>query len=55
MEKTRTIVDTYHDVYTESLDLQEVYSTPTGAIPFRVSKRRLHGGVQGGVRFPKLR
>ena len=49
MEKTRTIVDTYHDVYTESLDLQEIYSTPTGAIPFRVSKRRLHGGVQEGV------
>lgn len=49
MEKTRTIIDTYHDVYTESLDLQEIYSTATGAIPFRVSKRRLHGGVQEGV------
>ncbi|MBQ9128788.1 MAG: aldose 1-epimerase family protein [Thermoguttaceae bacterium] len=49
MENTRTIIDSYRDVYVESLDLRDVCSTPNGKIPFRVAKRRLRGGVQDGV------
>lgn len=50
MKKTTTIIDTFNDVYVDSLDIQKIYQAPNGeAIPIRVSKRRLSGGVQDGV------
>lgn len=48
-QKTRTVLDADNAIYTESLDLNEVYNGPNGAIPFRVTKRRLHGGTRDGV------
>ena len=48
-QKTRTVLDADHAIYTESLDINEVFLGPEGAIPFRVTKRRLHGGTRDGV------
>ena len=41
---TRTVIDVDSGVYTETLDLKEVFQGPDGAVPFRISKRRLCGG-----------
>ena len=49
MEKVITIIDAENRVYLDSLDIQDVYVSEKGKIPFRVSKQRLHGGVQEGV------
>lgn len=47
--KTRTVLDVAHGVYTESLDINEVYQGPNGTIPFRITKRRLRGGISDGI------
>lgn len=47
--KMRTILDTIHGVYAESFDISEVYHGPNGAIPFRITKRRLRGGSAEGI------
>ncbi|MDO4586998.1 MAG: aldose 1-epimerase family protein [Planctomycetia bacterium] len=47
--KTRTILDSDNGIYSESLDIEEVFQSPAGAIPFRITKRRLHGGIRDGV------
>ena len=49
METTHVIVDCEKNVYLDSLDIQDVYRSSDGTIPFRVTKRRLHGGVQDGL------
>ena len=49
METTHVIVDCEKNVYLDSLDIQDVYRSSNGPIPFRVTKRRLHGGVQDGL------
>ncbi|MBR5243771.1 MAG: DUF4432 family protein, partial [Thermoguttaceae bacterium] len=49
MEKTRTLIDASRDIYVETLNVEEVYASPSGPIPMRVAKRRLRGGVQDGV------
>lgn len=48
-QKTRTVLDADNAIYTESLDINEVFVGPDGVIPFRVTKRRLHGGHRDGV------
>lgn len=48
-QKTRAVLDADNGIYTESLDLNEVYYGPNGAVPIRVTKRRLHGGTRDGV------
>lgn len=47
--KTRTILDTAHGVCVGSLDINEVYHGPNGAVPFRILKRRLREGLTNGV------
>ncbi|MDO5553144.1 MAG: aldose 1-epimerase family protein [Planctomycetia bacterium] len=47
--KTRTVLDTAMGVYTESLDINEIYHSHNGAISFRVTKRRLRGGRRDGT------
>ncbi|MCF0233340.1 MAG: DUF4432 family protein, partial [Thermoguttaceae bacterium] len=49
MEKTSVIIDVEGGVYNEIFDVQDVYQSGEGAIPLRVSKRRLRGGLQDGV------
>ena len=49
MEKTRTLIDASRDIYVETLNVEEIYASPTGPVPMRVAKRRLRGGVQDGV------
>lgn len=46
---TRTLLDSDNGIYTESLDIEEVFESPNGTIPFRVTKRRLRGGARDGV------
>lgn len=49
MKKTITIIDAENRVYLDSLDLKDFVVTDATKIPFRVVKKRLHGGVQEGV------
>lgn len=49
MEKKLVLIDTNNHLYTETLDIQEVYVSSEGVAPFRVSKKRLYGGVQDGI------
>ncbi len=49
MEKKLVLIDTNNHLYTETLDIQEVYVSSEGVVPFRVSKKRLYGGVQDGI------
>lgn len=46
---TRTVIDVDSGVYSETLDLKEVFHGPDGAVPFRITKRRLYGGNSDGV------
>lgn len=46
---TRTVIDVDSGVYTEHLDLKEVFQGPNGPVPFRITKRRLYGGTSDGV------
>ncbi|MDO5581190.1 MAG: DUF4432 family protein [Planctomycetia bacterium] len=47
--KTRTLLDSDNGIYTESLDINEIFEGPNGSIPFRITKRRLRGGSRDGV------
>lgn len=49
MEKKLVLIDTNNHLYTETLDIQEIYVSSKGVFPFRVSKKRLYGGVQDGI------
>ena len=49
MEKTITILDAENSVYLDSLDIQDYVVNGEDKIPFRITKKRLHGGVQEGV------
>ena len=50
MFRTHSIIDSRRSVYTETLDIKEVYRTPgKAAVPFRITKRRLHSGLSDGV------
>ncbi|MBR5626550.1 MAG: aldose 1-epimerase family protein [Thermoguttaceae bacterium] len=48
-QKTRTIIDTVGGIYTETMDIEGVFAGPRGTIPYRVTKRRLHGGKRDGI------
>ena len=49
MEKTITIVDAENRVFLDSIDIQDSVVTSSGKFSYRVTKKRLHGGVQEGV------
>ncbi|MGI6401275.1 MAG: aldose 1-epimerase family protein [Thermoguttaceae bacterium] len=49
MKKNIMIVDAASRVYLDSLDLQDFFVSGKDKIPFRITKSRLHGGVQEGV------
>ncbi len=46
---TRSVLDSDNGIYTESLDIEEIFEGPNGSIPFQVTKRRLRGGARDGV------
>lgn len=50
MEKTWVIVDSKTSAYLETLDIRDKCVTEEGAVAhYRISKRRLRGGVQDGI------
>lgn len=49
MEKTLVVVDSHNNIYRESLDFQDNYTFENQTVPFRISKKRLYGGVQDGL------
>ena len=49
MKKHFTYVDAVNQVYLPEHQFNGVYRSETGAVPFKVTKRRLHGGVQDGI------
>ena len=49
MEKTLVVVDSQNSIYQESLDVQETCAFGDQTVPFRITKKRLYGGVQDGL------
>ncbi len=49
MKKSITIIDAENRVYLDSLDVSNTCVTKNGSVAYRVTKQRLHGGVQEGV------
>ena len=51
MSNTIILLDSENHIYLETLDIQDCVSTDGGNVRFRVNKKRLHGGVQEGIRL----